>query len=269
MIPTDSGLATTLEGHSAAEMAEFAQLAHELFPAHGVALAAVSTGVAIRGGGVIPFSEAVGIGTHSLPAEEDLDLLEAFYDRYAGPLSVAVTSSGPEGLERMLVRRGWKATDSEDVLVRELDDKGERLESLPDGVGEVAPHEREAWAQCVVAGFCDGQPSDKHRRFARVLAARPDVIAYWVLANGSPVATGELLLRGEYAWFSADATMPQHRGQGLQERLQRARLERAMREGCRYAVAEARPDSVSHRNYQRLGFSVAYTRLWMSRDISS
>lgn len=266
---TDSGLAATLEGHSVAEMTEFAYLAQKLFPAHHVALQRIATGVAVCGGGVIPFSEAVGIDTQYLPTEEEIDLLDTFYDRCMGPHSVAVCSCGSDGLERMLAGRGWVATDREDVLVLELGDEHALAGTTPKGVAEVAAHERDAWAKGVVTGFCDGYPSEAHLRFARVLAARSDFIAYWVVADGAPIATGEMQLRGEYARFAADTTMPQYRGQGLQRQLQGARLARAMREGCRYAVAEAQPGSASHRNYQRLGFEMAYSRLWMSKGVPS
>ncbi len=267
MILTDPHLVETLEEYSVAEMSQFAHLAQELFPGHGVALREVSTGVAVCGGTVIPFSEAVGTGIKGVPTDTHLDLLEAFYDDCAGPVSVAVVSPGVEGYPQRLAQRGWRPDGFEDVLVREID--GSCL--IPHGssvVSRVEEHERSQWAEQVVTGFADGSPSETHMRFARVLAARRELMAFWVLKQDGPAATGELVVSGEWAWLAADTTKPQYRRQGLQEALQRARLDRAAREGCRYAAAEARPGSISHRNYQRLGFAVAYTRLWMSKGVA-
>jgi GNAT superfamily N-acetyltransferase len=50
------------------------------------------------------------------------------------------------------------------------------------------------------------------------------------------------------------------RRRGVQSALLAARLAWAVEQGCDLAVSFARPGSISHRNIERNGFRVAYTR---------
>jgi hypothetical protein len=44
------------------------------------------------------------------------------------------------------------------------------------------------------------------------------------------------------------------------------RLREAVEAGCEYATAGTQPGSISQRNYQRLGFEVAYSKITMVKD---
>lgn len=68
------------------------------------------------------------------------------------------------------------------------------------------------------------------------------------------------------ATFFADATLSRFRGLGLQSALIQARVTAALAQGADMATATAQPGSASHRNYERCGFRVAYTKMNMQRD---
>ena len=88
----------------------------------------------------------------------------------------------------------------------------------------------------------------------------------WVARNGVNVIGAALSFVAQgVAWFGWDATLPDHRGQGVHHALIAARLNQAREQGCRIATAETathvhdRPDP-SGRNYEKLGFVLAYSR---------
>jgi GNAT superfamily N-acetyltransferase len=64
----------------------------------------------------------------------------------------------------------------------------------------------------------------------------------------------------------ADATHPFFRRRGVQAALIAARLRAGAERGCDLATAGTLPGTVSQRNYERLGFQVAYTRALMVRE---
>jgi GNAT superfamily N-acetyltransferase len=93
------------------------------------------------------------------------------------------------------------------------------------------------------------------------VAARPEALLLLAYVDGKPAGTGELVCEDSVAWLSADATLPQFRGRGVQTALQRERLRIAAKEGCELAVTESTPGSASQRNMHRHGFVVLYTRV--------
>jgi hypothetical protein len=66
------------------------------------------------------------------------------------------------------------------------------------------------------------------------------------------------------ALFSSSTRLP-FRGRGIQNGLVVARLKAAASAGCTTASVLATPGSVSHRNLERAGFRVAYTRATLQR----
>jgi hypothetical protein len=67
------------------------------------------------------------------------------------------------------------------------------------------------------------------------------------------------------ATLFADSTIAEFRRAGLHRELIAARLNDAAAQGCDLATSSTLPGSGSQRNYERLGFQVAYTKLTMVR----
>lgn len=103
---------------------------------------------------------------------------------------------------------------------------------------------------------------------ARILrcASSSTEFAQWVAFDRSrPVAACLVHQRGETAWFGWSATLPGHRGRGLQTALLWHSVRDARERGCRWVTAETAtgttdaPDP-SFRNMRRFGFVELYRR---------
>jgi len=75
-----------------------------------------------------------------------------------------------------------------------------------------------------------------------------------------------LRLQDGIAQLAGAATLPEHRGQGVQSALLRYRLQAAARRGCDVAVVTTQPGSKSTENVQRFGFSLLYVRAILVRS---
>lgn len=268
MIVADPALAARLEALVVSEMERFTRRAVEVFPESRARCLPIGEGIACFGAEEIPFNEATGLGVTRPVTGAELDTLEAFYHDFQATAEVLVCSLGDAGLAPALARRGWVPNGFEDVFVMDLSEPAAR-EIAPDPVVDIriaGAGERSHWGRCVAVGFSDtGEPTPSEYRFGEIVATREGATLLWAWVDGVPVATAELQLEGDVAWLSADTTLPDYRGRGLQRALQAARIELAREAGCALAVSEANPGGSSHRNMQRTGFRLAYTHLGMER----
>ena len=56
------------------------------------------------------------------------------------------------------------------------------------------------------------------------MAARQDAVLVLAWVEGAPAGTGALVIDGGVGWLSGDSTLPQYRGRGVQQAIQRHRL---------------------------------------------
>lgn len=88
----------------------------------------------------------------------------------------------------------------------------------------------------------------------------------WLVYLGpEPIAAALSFVKGGVAWLGWDATLPQHRGHGAHAALVAARINDAADSGCQFVTAETAVDTPAHmdpsrRNYEKLGFVLAYER---------
>lgn len=83
--------------------------------------------------------------------------------------------------------------------------------------------------------------------------------------NGTPLATGALLIEGRHAWLGMGATLPEARRRGAQQALLAARLAAARAAGCITVSVEAEAAQPGHsspslNNILRAGFQQLGTR---------
>lgn len=89
---------------------------------------------------------------------------------------------------------------------------------------------------------------------------------YLALRHNVPVGIGVLYVEEELATLAAAATLPAFRGMGVQRALLRRRMEKAFEKGAKYVTSEATFGSASHRNMEREGLKMAYTKaIWTKR----
>jgi hypothetical protein len=89
---------------------------------------------------------------------------------------------------------------------------------------------------------------------------------YFVVLDGQPVAGAAMFIQGDGAWLGNAGTLPEYRNRGAQAALLVRRVQDARRAGCRWASAEAFPETgepnPSLRNMKRLGLREMYHRPW-------
>jgi GNAT superfamily N-acetyltransferase len=174
-----------------------------------------------------------------------------------------------------LGQRGWQAGDFEHLLVLDFGDPRRTAAfadlavdaDAADGVGAIevrvcSQEERSAWAEAAARGFSDGEaPEQGHQEFSAVMAARQEAVLVLAWVDGVPAGTGTLVVDGGVGWLSGDSTLREYRRRGIQQAIQRFRLQLAREAGCELAVTEAVPGGASQRNMERVGFRIAYTHV--------
>jgi hypothetical protein len=91
--------------------------------------------------------------------------------------------------------------------------------------------------------------------------AEPEWWCYLAEVDGEPVGAGALVVSDGIGYLANAATLPAGRQQGAQQALIHRRLQDAAASGCELFLTMATPGSVSHRNLERAGLGVAYTKV--------
>lgn len=217
-----------------------------------------------------PLTQAVGLGMQSEVTAAHLDAMEDFFFRRGAPTRVALCPLAHSSLARGLAQRGYVPGEFEHVLARDL-------RVAPSGppasvsfeVSKVGAGEYERWAEVVARGFAEGREPDRAGLLlARMLLLVEGTRCYLAREGDVPVAGGALVVRGDLAYLFGDATLPSARARGAQSQLIRQRMRDATTDGCRLITAAVAPGSGSHRNFDRHGFLVAYTRMTVGRNAS-
>ncbi len=263
----DAALAARLESIAAAENERFAETAALVHPEDDPGSVRIGGGCAVVCSPDGPVNQATGLGFERPVSADDIDAVERFFAAHHVQARFNVCPLADPSLAAELSRRGYLVEGFENVLVREILD----ADVLPDpdpsiDIRVAAPDEHDLWGLVVARGFArGGEPTDAERRFGEVAARQPDVVRLLARVDGEPAGTGELAIRQGIAWLSADTTLAEYRGMGIQTAMQRRRLLMAREAGCGLAVTEAHPGSGSQRNMERLGFRIVYTRVDMTR----
>ncbi|MHB9004338.1 MAG: GNAT family N-acetyltransferase [Coriobacteriia bacterium] len=260
----DSALAQRLERIAAKDLARFGRIADSLYPESGAEALRIGGGAALWMGEDSPLNVACGLGMGMEVTVDDLDVLEAFYAAHDSPCSIAICPLADHSLGTALTGRGYSITGFENVLVLPLAE----FDTVPVDarVAEVRGDSLRSWERTVACGFSGSSvitPADE--RVAQVIANDERARYFMAWIDDVPVGTGELVITDGVGWLSADSTLPEYRGRGVQSAIQIARLAAASAAGCELAVTESLPGSASMRNMERRGFRVAYTRVEVAR----
>ncbi|NTW28286.1 MAG: hypothetical protein HGA39_02840 [Coriobacteriia bacterium] len=266
-------LARRLETIAASDLRLLAFAAQRAFPAIQPEVLEVAGGVAAFVGPASPVNQTVGLGfSGDRVSQCDVEAVEEFFRARGARPIVSVCSLADGSLEDALMCRGWTPLGCEDVMVREISSADE----IPGPEAHVeirlaeTPEEREVWALVSANGFsAPDDPTPAELQLCRSIVARDDGWFLLALVDGRPAGTAELQCHDGVGWLSADSTVPQFRGRGVQRSLQRARLTIARDAGCELAVSEAAAESSSKRNMERLGLCHAYSRTEWAAPIGS
>ena len=226
----------------------------------GAAFLEIAGGCAIFVGADSPLTQAVGLGLNGPVNERDVDALEAFFRSRGARVSVDFCPLADPGFLEILSRRGYRATEFNNVLVKRI--VGEPI-VLATHVRRALAGEDDLWAHTVGRGYFDqGELTTAEMDVGRAIFAMPGALCYLAVAeSGEPAGGGALAVREGLATLFADSTIALFRRRGLHRELIAARLNEAIARGCDLAMASTLPGSTSQRNYERQGFEVAYTKI--------
>jgi GNAT superfamily N-acetyltransferase len=268
MVFVDLDLARRLERIEAWCNSEHARVRQNVRPEADTALVEVAGGYASFMGVGAPLTEAKGMGMTGPVSADDFEVMErVFFDRGV-TAKVMVCPLADPSLLQGLASRGYRASEFEDVLYRVLD-PGEEFPGVPDGIalGWASPDEVAVCGETLARGFfAPEEPSEEILGLFQLSSQVEGTAGLLARVNGEPAGAASLLIRDGLAMLGGAATLPIYRNRGIQTALSYTRLNFASKTGCDLAVVGASPGSTSHRNAERLGFRVAYTKLALVRD---
>ncbi len=271
MIFADLDLARRLEGLETWVAAEYGRARLALWPDRDSFVVEVAGGVACFLGEGSPLNEVRGMGLNGPVTADDLDSVERVFFERGASVKLNVCPMADASLLEGLAARGYRSVGFEDVLYRELDGS-ETFPGAPEGivVGLVGSDERlETHGKVMARGFsAPDEPSSEMREMFEMSRRVEGLTGLMARVGGEPAGSASLLVRDGLAMFCGAATLPEFRNRGVQTALSHARLARASKAGCTVVTVGALPGSTSHRNAERLGFRVAYTKLVLHRDPS-
>ena len=224
-----------------------------------------------------PLNKVLGLGLGQEVSDADLDALDDFYDRRGVDAQVELCPLATPGLASRLVTRGYVLQGFENELVRVIDsetslhaplDQPHALTVTP----ATSADDEELWVDVVTHGFSAADQQAAHdaalldgdlRRVMRAFK-HESMVRYLVHADGQAVGGGAVFVFDGVAGLVGTATVPEHRGRGVQH----AVVDRMLRDAAPradLAIATVAPGSQSQRTFERFGFRVIYTRAVMIR----
>jgi GNAT superfamily N-acetyltransferase len=228
--------------------------------AAGAAFLDIAGGCAIFVGADSPLTQTVGLGLNGPVTEGEIDSLEAFFRSRGADVSIDLCPLADPGLLEILSRRGYRATEFNNVLVKRI--AGTQIVIAP-RIRRALAAESDLWAHTVGRGFFDeGDLTTDEMDVGRTIFAMPGALCYLAVSpSGEPAGGGALAVHDGLATLFADSTIAAFRRQGFHRELIAARLNEAIALGCNMATAATLPGGTSQRNYERLGFEVVYTKV--------
>jgi GNAT superfamily N-acetyltransferase len=268
MVFVDLDLARRLEGLETWWASEFAEIRQEIRPEADTARVSVAGGYACYLGEGAPINEAKGMGMAGPVSVEDFETMErVFFDRGV-TAKVMVCPLADPSLLQGLASRGYRPIEFEDVLFRVLD-PAETFAGVPEGIELewVNSDDSAICGETLARGFvAPEEPNAAMLELFEISSRIEGVVGLLARVDGEPAGAASLLIRAGLAMLGGASTLPIYRNRGIQTALAHARLARASKLGCDLAVVGALPGSTSHRNAERLGFRVAYTKLALVRS---
>jgi GNAT superfamily N-acetyltransferase len=265
MILITDELAQRLELAEATDAVDCAEAACSLEPDRGAAVKSVAGGCLTFCGPASPLTHVIGVGMSGPVAIEELEEIEEFFTSRDAPVTIDVTPYTHPSLREMLSERGYHLAEFSNVLIRTVrsDEDPPQCPSQA-RVRQALPAESELYAQTVVSGFLSRHDlNDEELMLGRILFGMPHAKALLAEIDGEAAGGCGISIRSGVASCFGDATLPVFRGRGVHTAMICARMAEAIRAGCDLMTAGTQPGSVSQRNYQRLGFVVAYSKITM------
>jgi GNAT superfamily N-acetyltransferase len=265
MILITDELAQRLELAEAADAAACAEAACGVDEERCAAVTSAGGGFLTFCGPASPLTHAVGVGMLGPVTVEELDQIEDFFVSRDAPVTIDVTPHTHASVREMLNERGYRVSDFSNVLVREV-----RSDETPPEwpsratIRTAAAAESDLYARTVVSGFLSRKDLNEEELIVgKILFGMPHAKPLLAEIDGEIAGGCGLSIRNNLTSCFGDSTLPVFRGRGVHTAMICARIAEAIAAGCDLMTAGTQPGSQSQRNYQRLGFTVAYSKLTM------
>jgi GNAT superfamily N-acetyltransferase len=264
--------------HAGAALARRVERAEIEFCADAARWSAEAASLAAGGGWAVycgpgsPLNKVLGLGVGAAVDDADIDAIAAFYQERGEPARVELCPLTAPDLPARLAARGFELVEFENELARVLPmspDEMAAVEPSPQAVrvARATPDQDPAWVEAVAEGFAAAE--DDHRRPSRDEIARvalvmqpftqPSIARYLVRVGREIAGAGASYLQGGVLGIFGTSTRPRFRRRGVQRALVRHAIAEAGGHAD-LAIATTAPGSTSQRTFERLGFSVVYTR---------
>lgn len=265
MLSITHSLVQRLEAAEAADGADCAESQKLLNPESDAAVKAVAGGFLIYLGVTSPLTHVLNLGLSGPVTQDDLNEVEEFYRERGAPVIIDVCPYADVSLLELLNDRDYKISEMNNVLVRDVQADMEIPDFSPGiEVRQCDGGECELYTETTVKGFFGRElVSDDELAVGRALFNMRGATSYLAFSGSDPAGSGSMSIRYKVASCFGDSTQPAFRGKGIQAALIRARMLDAAKGNCDVVTAGTQPGSQSQRNYERLGFQVAYTKITM------
>jgi ribosomal protein S18 acetylase RimI-like enzyme len=248
-------------------------------PSARVLVSAMAGGHAVFAGAGSPANKAIGVGFGADIDEPALEAIEQQWRHRGEPMRVELSTLAGPTLAPLLTGRGYRVTGFENVSGRPIGNADTRP-TLPTGVTveDVPADDYREWMDVTLDAFGapDGSaPNEEHypRELLESVIAdfvvTPGFTRYLLRVDGAPAGEATMRLDDGIAQLCGAATLPAFRRRGIQSLLFRWRLAVAQAAGCDIAVVTTQPGSKSQANAIRQGFSILYTRIVLTKALTS
>jgi hypothetical protein len=211
-------------------------------------------------------TQSIGLGMFRPATADALIELETFFEQRASTPQHEVSSLAGVETTALLVERGYRPVELNNVLVQPLQAPAEvTAPGLCVRICDSADGPR--WIETACRGWSDDPEINPIiGSLARISQLNPLMTHFLVEREGVPIAAAALAIYEGVALLAGASTIPEGRRLGAQNVVLGARLREARHRGCDLAMMVATPGSASQRNAERRGFRIAYSRTkWLRR----
>lgn len=237
----------------------------------GVAALDCGGGRALYGIAGSPLNKVLGLGLDGPVTNEDFDRIDAFYASHGAQPQIELCPLAYSDVAARLCARGYVVQGFENQLGRRIEGaQAAAAFPRPDvKVTRTMPEQDDLWVRVTAEGFVAAEPpvgggpqweSIPLERMVDMMRpfVHPSIRRYLAWVDGEPGGGVASWLHDGVLGIFGSSTLGRFRRRGVQTALTIATLEDAG--NADVAIATTAPGSTSQRTFERLGFSVLYTR---------
>ncbi len=241
-----------------------------LRPEFPVAIESIGGGIALFAGPDSPVTQAIGVGLHGEVSDADLDRLTDFFISRGAPAAAEVCPLVDPKLYERFAARGYKLLEVSDVLYLDLKSFTPTALAPDVTIRAIDPSEIKLWTRTVSEGFAESHPVTQDLLdVMEGFAHRTGAASFLATVDGEVAGGGAASAYENVGGLFGGSTLPAFRRRGVQRALVQTRIEWSIAQGCDVAASITQPGSASHRNMERFGFRVAYTRTKLIRPLDA